>query len=334
MPSDDPRVRLALEALAHPIAEFRAAIAGALAHAEAVLTAATASSDARTAQARAELGAFAEGRIDASAFATLFAPVAPAEPAARAGLVRAVALLRGVLDRGDQLFVIELPSGGDLAAAVGAALEQVGQAFGAVQLAELIRAGRYRPETPDPVRAASSYPRWSAAARGLAPPLVISLDGADLRAAALAEFCDGRAKLVLVVRGSCAPAPLVRLITPKTFVLQTIDRAGLDRLAACRGPAVPALVPQGAARFLHDPAGGKESWQRLSVLDLPEAPRRALGGASAWQQAEDLEQLATLARTPFSIPSSGVPASPALGESDAVDRLASWLLTQQSPLEP
>jgi hypothetical protein len=333
MPSDDPRVRVAFEALAGPIAEFRAAIAGALVQAEAVLTNATAASDARAARARAELGRFAEGRIDPSAFAALFAHVGHADPAARAGLVRAVSILRGVLDQGEQLFAVAVASGGDLSVAIGAALEQVGQAFGAVQLAELVRSGRYRPETADPIGSASDYRRWNAAARRLAPPLVVSLDGADLRAPALSEFCDGRSKLVLVVRGPCAPAPLVRLITPRTLVLQTTDRAGLDRLAEYHGPAVAALVPQGAARFLHDPAGGKEPWQRFSMLELPEPPRRALGGASAWQQAEDLEQLATLARTPFKIPTPEAPASPALGESDAVDRLASWLLTEPTPLD-
>jgi hypothetical protein len=48
---------------------------------------------------------------------------------------------------------------------------------------------------------------------------------------------------------------------------------------------------------------------------------------------EDLQQLAALARTPFSIPVAGAPASAALGESDAVDRLTSWLLARQNPIE-
>lgn len=329
MPSDDPRVRVAFEALAGPIAEFRAAIAGALAQAEAVLSDATAAAGARADRAQAELGVFAEGRIDPAAFATLFARVGHADTAACAELVRAVAILRDVLDQGEQLLAVEVPPGGDLVVAISAAFAQVGRAFGAVQLAELVRGGRYRAGTADPVGSAGDYRHWNAAARRLVPPLVVSLDGADLRAAALSEFCDGRAKLVLLLRGPCAPAPLVRLITPRTFVLQTADRTGLDRLAEYPGPAVAALVPPGAARFLHDPAGGKEPWQRLTMLELPEAPRRALGGASAWQQAEDLEQLATLARTPFKLPARDALASPALGESDAVDRLATWLLTQQ-----
>ena len=333
MPSDDPRVQIALEVLAGPIAEFRAAIAGALAQAEGVQADASADPEARAARARAELGVFAEGRIDPRAFAARVARVPPAGAPASAALARAVSVLRAVLDRGEQLLAIEVPSGGDPAAAIGATLEQVGRAFGAIQLAELVRSGRYDAQEPDPLLAATDFRRWNRAERRFAPPLVVSVDGADLHAAPLSEFCDGRAKLLVVVRGPCAPAPLVRLITPGTLVLQTVDRAGLEYFAGFQGPAVAALVPQGAARFLHDPAGGKESWQRLSVLELPAPPRHALGGASVWQMTEDLQQLAALARTPFSIPVAGAPASAALGESDAVDRLTSWLLARQNPIE-
>lgn len=334
MPSDDPRIPVALEVLAGPIAEFRAAIAGALAQAEAVETDVTADLDARAARARAELGVFAEGRIDPRAFASRFARVPPAGAPARDALGRAVALLRAELARGEQRLVLDVPTGGDLAAAIGTALEEVGRAFGAIQLAELVRSGRYEPQGPDPLLTASDFRRWTRAERRFAPPLVVSVDGADLHAAPLADYCDGRVKLLLIVRGPSAPAPLARLITPGTLVLQTVDRAGLDHFAAFRGPAVAALLPPGAARFLHDPAGGKEPWQRLSVLELPEPPRRALGGISAWQMTEDLQQLAALARTPFSIPAPGAAPSAALGETDAVDRLTSWLLAGQNPSEP
>ena len=333
MPSDDPRIGVALEVLAGPIAEFRTAIAGALAQAEAVQSDATAEPDARAGRARVELGVFAEGRIDPRAFAARFARVPPAGAWARDALARAVSLLRAELDRGEALFVLDVPAGGNLAAAIGTALAGIGRAFGAIRLAELVRSGRSDEQEPDPLLAASDFRRWNRAERRFAPPLVVSVDGADLHAAPLAEFCDGRAKLLLVVRGPSAPAPLVRLITPGTLVVQTVDRAGLDHFAGYPGPAVAALMPPGAARFLHDPAGGKEPWQRLSVLELPDAPRRSLGGSSGWQMAEDLQQLAALARTPFSIPTPGAAPSAALGESDAVDRLTTWLLARQNPLE-
>jgi hypothetical protein len=86
-------------------------------------------------------------------------------------------------------------------------------------------------------------------------------------------------------------------------------------------------VPEGAAVFVHDPTRGPEAWQRLTVQDLPATPTRAIGGASPWQMGQDLKMLADLARTPFAVPGAqGAPAAPALGASDAVDRLAGWLL--------
>jgi hypothetical protein len=215
---------------------------------------------------------------------------------------------------------------------VGTALAEAGRAFGAVVLAELARGGRYRAADHDRLLDPLAFRDWNRAERRFAPPLVVSVDGADLNAGALADFCDGREKLVLVVRGPSAPAALARLITPGTLVLQTQDRAGLDRVVAYEGPSVAALVPEGAARFLHDPTAGREPWQRLSVAFLPEAPRRALGGFSAWQMAEDLQQLATLARTPFAIPTlGGGDGTPALGGPEAVERLAAWLLSRSDP---
>ncbi len=76
---------------------------------------------------------------------------------------------------------------------------------------------------------------------------MVAVDGSEVHAGALAEFADGREKLVLVVRGASAPAPLARCITPGTLVLQTDDGRGLDRVAAFDGPAIAAIVPEGAA---------------------------------------------------------------------------------------
>jgi hypothetical protein len=123
------------------------------------------------------------------------------------------------------------------------------------------------------------------------------------------------------------PAALVRCVTPGTFVLQTTDGSGLDRLAGFDGPAIAALVPEGAAVFMHDPTGGPESWQRLNLRPLPPAPTKAMGGISVWQMSQDLKMLADLACTPFAVPGpQGLKATPAMGAGDAVDRLANWLL--------
>ena len=327
MPSD-PRTAQAISALAQPIAEFRMLVEGALAQAEAFLAAQGATGEDQAARARVELGAFAESRVNAAAFASLFPKARRVDGAALDALRRAVDVLQSVRARGDDLFVVNVPPGARLGAAVSAALAAAGRAFGAVMLAELVRGGRYHAAEHDRLLDEADFTAWTKTERRIAPPLVIEVDGADLHAGALADFADGREKLLLVVRGACAPAPLARCITPGTLVLQTADGSGLDRLASFDGPAIAAMVPEGAAVFLHDPLGGREPWQRLTVRHLPNAPKRAVGRLSAFQMTEDLHLLADLARTPFAVPTAAGAGTPAVGASDAVDRIASWLLGQ------
>lgn len=327
MPSD-ARFAAALAAMARPIAEFRSILQGALTQAESFRTEQAADSSERARRAAAELGGFAAGRIDPARFASLFPAVRAADPAAVAALDRAIAILRAITAEGDTAFVVERPQGGRLGATVGDALAQFGRAFGAVILTELIRGGRYEGAAHDCLLDPLEFRAWSKAERRYAPPLIVSLDGADLQGGALGDFADGREKIVLVVHGDAAPAPLARCITPGTMVLQTTDGSGLDRVADFDGPAIAAVMPEGSAVFLHDPAGGRESWQRLTVRTLGELPRRAVGGISAWQMAEDRNLLADLARTPFAIPAEHGAAAPAIGAGEAVDRVAAWLLGQ------
>jgi hypothetical protein len=333
MPSDQ-RVPQALAALAQPIAEFRTLALGALAQAESHLGALAADPDARSAGARAELGAFADGRVDAAGFAALFPNAARTDASSASALRRAVNTLRAVRDRGEELFVVKVPENGRLGATVDAALAEAGRALGAVVVSELVRGGRYRAAEHERLLDVFEFHNWNRAERRFAPPLIVALDGAALHAGDLADFADGHVKLVLVVRGACPPAPLARCITPGTLVLQSVDGVGLDRVASCDGPAIAALVPDGAAQFLHDPLGGRESWQRLAVRHLPEAPKKPIGGMSAWQMGEDLRLLGDLARTPFAVPSgAGGPAASAIGSTDAADRLAHWLLGQSGLAE-
>ncbi len=327
MPSD-ARFAPALAAMARPIADFRAIIQGAIAQAETFLTEQAAGAGERARRAGVELGGFATGRIDPARFAALFPAVPPVEPQAIAALTRAVTTLRAMADRGDAAFLVDLPRGGRLGARVGDALAEIGRAFGAVMLADVVRGGRYQAAQYDRLLDPQEFLSWNKAERRYAPPLIVSLDGADLHVGALNDYADGRTKMVLVVRGEAAPAPLARCITPGTLVLQTTDGSGLDRVAGFDGPAVAAVMPEGAAVFLHDPAAGREPWQRLTVRTLGEVPRRALSGTSPWQMAEERTLLSDLARTPFAIPVSGGPAIPAVGADDAVDRVAAWLLGQ------
>ncbi len=154
----------------------------------------------------------------------------------------------------------------------------------------------------------------------------MTLEGSDLHPGALSDYADGREKIVLVVRGAAAPAPLARCITPGILVLQTTDGTGLDRIASFDGPAIAAVMPEGSAVFLHDPLAGREPWQRLTVRNLGELPKRSVGGMSAWHMTEDRTLLGDLARTPFAIPTTGGVPAHALGADDALDRVAAWLM--------
>ena len=146
----------------------------------------------------------------------------------------------------------------------------------------------------------------------------------------LAEFLDGNVKILLVARGATPPAPLVRLITPATFVLQTASEKGLDRFAEFQGAAVAALVPEGCAEFVHDPDAGRELWERIEIVHIPDAaPARAIGGVSAWQMTEELHQLRTLGRARGAeAAEAGSAAVSAPAGEEPVDKLAAWLLSQ------
>lgn len=326
MPSD-PRVAQALAALAQPIAEFRAAVQGALAQAEAFTAAQTADAATQAARAAIELGAFAQKHVDAAKFASLFPAVAKADKASQVALAKAVKILRRVAGQGEEMAVATVTDGVKLGATIDAALAGAGQAFGAIIITELVRGGRYKAAEHERLLDPAEFRAWNNAERRFAPPLVVEVNGADLHAGALLDFADGREKIVLVVQGAAPPAALVRCITPGTFVLQTVDGTGLDRLAGYAGPAIAALLPEGAATFMHDPNAGKEPWQRLTVPFMPAGPFKAVGGFSAWQMEQDVKMLAELARTPFAVPSApGGKGEPALGAGEAVDRIASWLL--------
>lgn len=323
----DLRVAMALGALRRSTAEFRSSVQGALAQATSDLAAASAGPAARAEQAGRELGVFGASRMSAERFAELFSVAVPLDRPARGALERAVAILNAVVALEESAFVAEVKPGRGLGATIDDALAIAGSAFGAIIVAELVRSGRYRPVDHDRLFDAVEFRQWNRTERRFAPPLIVEVNGVDLNAGALLNFADGREKLVLVVHGDAPPAALVRCVTPGTLVLQTVDGKGLDRLAAYEGPAIAALVPQGAAEFMHDPAAGPESWQRVTVSHLPAPPTRAIGGASAWQMGEDLKMLANLARTPFSVPGAqGAPGAPALGAGEAVDRIAGWLL--------
>ena len=320
MPSD-PRVALALTALRPRIEAFRSAVAAAHERAQSLLSA-----GGGAGKAAEELGAFAMNRIDAGRFAAIHAGQPALDAASRSIVSQAVEILGSHARAANDAFVVDVPPGGSLPDFVAAALGRLGRSFGAAAVVELVKSGRFSAATNAFFLDFYGFEHWGRGERAVAPPLVVVVDGADLRGGGLADFLDGSVQLILVVRGASAPAPLTRLITPSALVIQTNDAGSLARLSSASGPAIVALVPDSAARFVHDPAGGKGAWQRLAVSFRPEPPRRALGMWSAAQQREELLALESLSMPP-ALGDASIESLTGNRDGDPVDRLASWLLT-------
>jgi hypothetical protein len=342
MRSDD-RTQLALVALDAPRARFRTAVAVARDQMAAWLAAHRVPSGGGVPSIAQELGRFANGRIDGSRFAGIFSAGTELADGTTERIEQAIDVLDALLARGDDLFVCNVPSGGDLRDTVDAALGEAGRAFGAVLAFQAAKTKGFRADHHAGLMKRFPFGRWNRAERLLAPPLVVEVDGGDLRGEQLADFLDGHVRLVVVVRGASAPAPLARLITPGLFVMQANDVSELTLVAEADAPAIAALVPEGAARFVHTPDGGASVRERLCITHLPtQAPTHALGPRSAAQQREELALLTELSRWPETAAAAGsletgaaaqgaaaavaatLPAAPA-GVSP-VDALASWLL--------
>lgn len=332
MPYDD-LTRKALAAVAAARDDYRSALIGTVDQLRGLLETASGDEDAGARRAAAELGRFASDRIDIEKFSSLFDAGAALDEASRAHLERAIETLASLADRGDDLFVARVPKGADLATAVDRLLAEAGRAFGAARTAELARTGGFRADDHEAWIDHFPPALWSRREREIAPPLVVRVDGADLRAGALSDVLDGNQKLVLLVEGDAPPAALVRCVTPGVHVLQTDDPDELARIAGLDGPSIAALLPAGCARFEHVPGPEGPVGLRLSVTHVPEgSPKRALGGISAFRQSEDLRQLRSLAAAPapaVASPSPDGDARPAPA-TDA-DLLAAWILQQAGP---
>lgn len=333
MPSD-VRTGQALRALHAPRERFASAVAAAVEEVRGFLDSHRPSFDGRaTNRAATELGAFAAGHIDPERFGALLGGGGALDGTAIARVERALHELQRVAAAGDALFLADVGEHADLHMVVGHALASAGRAFGAAQAVARVRAGRAADGVllePFPFR------RWNRAERQIAPPLVVEVPGAALHAGALAEFLDGAQKIVLIVQPPAPPAALARLVTPGVLVMQTSDAAELAEVGAFPGPAVAALVPEGAARFVHRPGAGRTPGERLAVHELPDPSAiRPIDGMSAWHQREELGLLKELtgssARVQGSSERQEPPGTGHLNLEPALpdaDRLAAWLLKQ------
>ena len=163
--------------------------------------------------------------------------------------------------------------------------------------------------------------------------IIVRLDGADLSLGNLANVLDSTVHVVLCVAGEAAPARLVRLITPNTFVIQTTDPQALARFTAFPGPAVAGLFDKDVSCFTHDPARGPALWQRLTIESQPSTlSRKRVSALTPWQQNEELQQLAALASRP-TLSATPVESLVPGGEGDPAERLATWLLGETGATE-
>ncbi len=347
MPSDD-RIAAALDAVSGALNAYHSAVAETAEAVRGYLASHASSQMNDGGRARLELGVFATAHVDAERFAQLAGHTDTIDVAAELRIGDALRVLRTVAESTREAFVVRVPSGGRMRDAVNAALGEFGRAFGAARVVRLERQHQGDQAIEAALLRACPPETWSTAERQVAPPLVIDVEGADVRAGDLAEFLDGRQKLVLVVRGECAPAALVRLITPGTFVAQTPDGACFARFAAFAGPAVVAWVSENAAHFVHDPAAGETPAKRLDIAFVPQGRiAQTRGGLSPERQLDELRQLQALAlvdvAAPAVAPAPAAPATPAATPAAAksalngstpapasdpkVDHLASWILS-------
>jgi hypothetical protein len=328
MPFDELK-RRALEALDGRRQAYHSAVATAADEVRALLDTQRSPRNGKHQRVAGELGMFAAGRIDPERFASVFSEQETLEPEAVDKIEAALATLTGLLAEGDDLYTAKVPSGGDLHDVVRAALARAGKAFGAGRAVENARSGVRASEYAD----GFAPRRWNRAERGIAPPLVVELEGSDLRPAALVDLLEGRQVIVLLVRRPAPPAALARLIAPGTLVVQGTGDAALATLNDWDGPAVVAIIPEGVASYSYRPA--EDGPGTLKIDALPEGSLKPIGMMSAARQESDLALLrmldgAVAGRVVAAAAGNGAAAAAA----EPADKLASWLLRQATIPSP
>jgi hypothetical protein len=315
MPSDK-RTAAALEAIRPRKERFLSALAATTEQIRALL----AGTGDTTEDQSVSLGNFAQGHVDVTRFSAFTRQATKVDTAAQAPIRAAQREINDLLEIGDRLFVLDLTEGANLAAQVAKRMATIGCAFSAAHVTELAMRGEYDEERHAHLIDGLAFSDWSQAERALAPGLVIVLEGTDFVPAQVAPYLDAGMKMVFVVDGDAPPAAMSRLVTPGVFVQQTSSEDGLEAFAAHDGTAAAALLPPGAVEFVHDPKAGESTFERFTTLSWPnEIRKRAVGGISRAQQAEDLGLLRALAE---------VPAPAGTAASDPAGKLSAWLMSQ------
>jgi hypothetical protein len=315
MPSEE-RKGIALEAIRPCIDRFKSAVAKTSEDIRALLGGTGNAPDDQT----AALGFFARGHVDVERFSVFTPKSARIAEAAEAPTRAAQAVLDGLLEKGDELFVLALEEGEELASRLPERLAEIGRAFSAAHVVELAARGAYKEAEHAALLERYPFSKWSRSERSFAPGLVIELRGTAFVPAAIVPYLDGVMKVVFIVEGDAPAAALARVITPGVFVQQETGDAALERFTAFEGTAVAAFVPGDAVSFVHDPGAGETTYERFVSIAFPkEIRKRSIGGISAVQQAEDYGLLETLAV---------VPTPTGEAASDPAGKLSAWLLSQ------
>jgi hypothetical protein len=184
----------------------------------------------------------------------------------------------------------------------------------------MAKSGAYKEDKHAATLERFPYAMWNSSERALAPALVVNVSGADFKPSAIVPLLDINMKIVFNVTGDAPAAALSRVISPRVFVQQETGSASLEAFAAFKGIAVAAFLPATAVSFIHDPSAGSTTYERFVAVTFPkEVRKRAIGGISPAQQAEDYTLLESL-----SVP----PEIAGDAASDPAGKLSAWLLNQ------
>lgn len=315
MPSDERRA-IALDAVRSRTAQFHAALAVTANQVRGMLTGA---GDTEADRSEA-LGFFAKGKMNLGLF-NQFAQKGPhIEPEAEAPVRAAHEVLTSLLAEGDDLFVIETVEGRGLGHQLGVRLASIGRAFAAARIVDLSKNGAYKEDKHAETLERFPYADWNSSERALAPALVVEVSGEDFKPSAIVPLLDTNMKIIFIVHGDAPAAALSRVISPRVFVQQITGEVDLKAFSAFKGIAVAAFLPSTAVSFIHDPSAGSTTYERFVSITFPsEVRKRAIGGISPAQQAEDYSLLESL-----SVP----PEIAGEAASDPAGKLSAWLLSQ------
>jgi len=327
MPSEEQRV-LANKAIEDRAGNFRSALVSMVDQVRSMLLVAKGADSEEQNRADQEicLGNFAEGKIDIDKFSVYAKPTTTLLPPDQVEPVEAALKVLNELLADEDLFTLRVPEGGSLGSSLARKFGKLGCVFGAAQVIELAKTSQYDAAKHGHLLEQVTFTHWNSAQRAAAPPLLIEINGGDLRAASLANFLDGGVKIVLLVDGEAPPAALARVVTPGVFVQQSSGTAPLDAFAACQGVAVAAVYTASVASFVHDPAAGETSHQRFTTLEVPPPSKLVrIGSLSPNQQAEELALLKVLTAKPAAAEGEETEAEQVV---DPAGRLSAWLLSQ------